>query len=174
MYREDLLHEILRFENELRNQAAWPAPLTRIAEGTALVTLPIGMIFIIPHLVSPQKIWELVWPPYWNLTSPILWDFFAVSTYATVSLLFWYIGLVPDLATFRDKARKLWQKKIYGVMALGWRGSARLSSSSFSRLRSHWVPTCPTGETPATRSPSMATERRSPTCSSVPTSTVPG
>ncbi len=75
---------------------SWRAPLTRIAEATALVTLPIGMIFIIPHLGNPGKIWELVWPPYWNLSSPILWDFFAVSTYLMATIVFFYLPLVPD------------------------------------------------------------------------------
>ena len=63
-----------------------------------------------------------IWP---NFRSPLIWDVFAVSTYASVSLLFWYIGLIPDLATLRDRAKKLWQKRIYGALAMGWRGSAR-------------------------------------------------
>jgi Ni/Fe-hydrogenase subunit HybB-like protein len=84
-------------------QATWRAPLTRIAEATALVTLPIGMIFIIPHLGSPQKIWELVWPPYWNLSSPILWDFFAVSTYLLATIVFFYLPLIPDAKMALDR-----------------------------------------------------------------------
>ena len=79
-------------------KASWRAPLTRVAEATALVTLPIGMLFIIPHLGSPQRVWELVWPPYWNLSSPILWDFFAVSTYLLATAVFFYLPLVPDAA----------------------------------------------------------------------------
>ena len=63
-----------------------------------------------------------IWP---NFRSPLIWDVFAVSTYGSVSLVFWFIGLVPDLATFRDRTKKLWQKKIYGALAMGWRGSAR-------------------------------------------------
>jgi molybdopterin-containing oxidoreductase family membrane subunit len=59
-----------------------------------------------------------------NFRSPLIWDVFAVSTYFTVSAMFWYVGLIPDLASMRDKAKKLWQKKIYGVLAMGWRGSA--------------------------------------------------
>jgi len=78
--------------------ASWRAPLTRIAEATALVSLPIGMVFIIPHLGNPSKIWELVWPAYWNLSSPILWDFFAVSTYLLATIVFFYLPLVPDAA----------------------------------------------------------------------------
>jgi len=68
----------------------------------------------------PNSMW--LWP---QPRSPLVWDVFAVSTYFTVSLLFWYVGLVPDLATMRDKALKPWQKKIYGIFALGWRGAAR-------------------------------------------------
>ncbi|MCL6095858.1 MAG: polysulfide reductase NrfD [Actinobacteria bacterium] len=77
-------------------KASWRAPLTRIAEATALVTLPIGMLFIVPHLGEPSRIWELVWPPYWNLSSPILWDFIAVSTYLLATTVFFYLPLIPD------------------------------------------------------------------------------
>lgn len=104
-------------------QATWRAPLTRIAEATALVTLPIGMIFIIPHLGSPQKIWELVWPPYWNLSSPILWDFFAVSTYLLATVVFFYLPLVPDARIALDllddeapSARARRRQSIYRVL----------------------------------------------------------
>jgi molybdopterin-containing oxidoreductase family membrane subunit len=61
--------------------------------------------------------------PQWR--SPLIWDVFAVSTYATVSLLFWYVGLVPDMATLRDRARTKFAKYTYGILAMGWRGSAR-------------------------------------------------
>ena len=63
-----------------------------------------------------------LWPQF---RSPLVWDVFAVSTYATVSLLFWYAGLIPDVATLRDRARNHWARLFYGVLALGWRGSAR-------------------------------------------------
>jgi molybdopterin-containing oxidoreductase family membrane subunit len=62
-----------------------------------------------------------MWP---NFRSPLVWDVFAVSTYLTVSFMFWYVGLIPDLASMRDRARKKWQKVTYGVLAMGWRGSA--------------------------------------------------
>jgi molybdopterin-containing oxidoreductase family membrane subunit len=63
---------------------------------------------------------------YWpQFRSPLIWDVFAVSTYFTVSLMFWFIGLIPDLATLRDRSDKLAAKKIYGILAMGWRGSAR-------------------------------------------------
>jgi molybdopterin-containing oxidoreductase family membrane subunit len=61
--------------------------------------------------------------PQWR--SPLVWDVFAVSTYGTVSLLFWYVGLIPDLATLRDKAKSRPVKMAYGALSLGWRGSAR-------------------------------------------------
>src|SRR5207249_7081313 len=57
--------------------------------------------------------------------SPLVWDAFAVGTYATVSLLFWYVGLIPDLATLRDRARGRFAQVCYGILAMGWRGSAR-------------------------------------------------
>ena len=63
-----------------------------------------------------------IWP---NFKSPLLWDVFAVGTYFTVSLLFWYTGLIPDLATLRDRSMTKWRQRIYGFFALGWRGSNR-------------------------------------------------
>lgn len=77
--------------------AQWRAPLTRIAEATALVTLPLGMLLILPHLGSPWRVWEFVWPPYWNLSSPILWDFFAICAYLLATVVFFYLPLVADL-----------------------------------------------------------------------------
>jgi molybdopterin-containing oxidoreductase family membrane subunit len=67
----------------------------------------------------PNPMW--MWPQF---RSPLVWDVFAVSTYAMVSLMFWFVGLIPDLATLRDKARKRGAKVIYGILAMGWRGSA--------------------------------------------------
>ncbi len=63
-----------------------------------------------------------LWP---QPRSPLIWDVFAVSTYATVSLLFWFTGLIPDFATMRDKAPNSWAQKIFGMLAMGWRGSAK-------------------------------------------------
>jgi molybdopterin-containing oxidoreductase family membrane subunit len=63
-----------------------------------------------------------MWPQF---RSPLMWDVFAISTYATVSVLFWYMGMVPDLATFRDRATTRTRAIVYGIFALGWRGSAR-------------------------------------------------
>ena len=63
-----------------------------------------------------------IWPQF---RSPLVWDVFAVSTYFTISLLFWFIGLIPDLATLRDRSENRAAKIIYGMLAMGWRGSAR-------------------------------------------------
>jgi molybdopterin-containing oxidoreductase family membrane subunit len=63
-----------------------------------------------------------VWPQF---RSPLVWDVFAVSTYATISARFWFIGLIPDLATLRDRSEERWKKIVYGMLAMGWRGSAR-------------------------------------------------
>jgi molybdopterin-containing oxidoreductase family membrane subunit len=63
-----------------------------------------------------------MWP---NFRSPLDWDVFAISTYASVSLVFWLVGLIPDFATLRDRATNIWVKRAYGIAALGWRGSAR-------------------------------------------------
>src|SRR4029434_2605821 len=63
-----------------------------------------------------------LWP---NFRSPLVWDVFAVSTYATVSVLFWYVGLIPDLAPLRARSRSRVGRSVYGMLAMGWRGSAR-------------------------------------------------
>ena len=123
-YGGAVVSAILRLTN-----ATWRAPLTRIAEGTALVTLPIGMIFIIPHLGSPWRVWELVWPPYWNLSSPILWDFFAVSTYLLATAVFFYLPLVPDLPIARrwlagrGGLRTRGCRALYKLLGGGWEGT---------------------------------------------------
>ena len=87
-------------------------------------------MFPLLHLGRPWLFYWLLpypntmalWPQF---RSPLVWDVFAVSTYATVSLLFWYVGLMPDLATLRDRAKTRLAQVIYGILALGWRGSAR-------------------------------------------------
>jgi molybdopterin-containing oxidoreductase family membrane subunit len=72
--------------------------------------------WLIPY---PNTMWY--WPQF---RSPLVWDVFAVSTYLTVSLLFWFVGLIPDLATIRDRTRSRFKQIVYGVLAMGWRGSA--------------------------------------------------
>jgi Ni/Fe-hydrogenase subunit HybB-like protein len=87
-------------------------------------------LFPVLHLGRPWFFYWLIpypntmglWPQF---RSPLVWDFFAVSTYGTVSLLFWYIGLIPDLATLRDRSQSRMGRTIYGMLAMGWRGAAR-------------------------------------------------
>src|SRR6478736_5118819 len=74
--------------------------------------------FIMPYPNTRGPVWV-------NFNSPLLWDVFAISTYFTVSLLFWYSGLIPDLATLRDRAKKKWRRMFYGVASFGWTGSTK-------------------------------------------------
>jgi molybdopterin-containing oxidoreductase family membrane subunit len=89
-----------------------------------------------------------MWP---NFRSPLIWDVFAVSTYATVSALFWYVGMIPDLATLRDRAKKLWAKMLYGMLAMGWRGSAR-HWARYEQRRCFWPGSRRRSSSPCTRS----------------------
>jgi molybdopterin-containing oxidoreductase family membrane subunit len=81
-----------------------------------------GRPWLAAYWLFPVPLTMGVWPQF---RSPLIWDVFAVSTYFTVSLLFWYVGLIPDLATLRDRATNIWIKRSYGIFALGWRGSAK-------------------------------------------------
>jgi molybdopterin-containing oxidoreductase family membrane subunit len=108
----------------------WRTSINRFAEAMTLFAVACAGLFPLLHL---GRIWVFYWLfPYPNTMdlwpqwrSPLVWDVFAVSTYATVSLLFWYIGLLPDLATLRDRAQNRYARILYGMMAMGWRGSAR-------------------------------------------------
>ena len=111
----------------LRQQ--WRTSINRFAEAMTLFAVACAGLFPILHLGRPWLFyWLLPYPDTMKLwpqfRSPLVWDCFAVSTYATVSLLFWYVGLVPDLATLRDRARNRAAKIVYGILAMGWRGSA--------------------------------------------------
>jgi Ni/Fe-hydrogenase subunit HybB-like protein len=107
----------------------WRTSINRFAEAMTLFAVACAGIFPVIHMGRP---WLAYWMfPYpdtmkmWpNFRSPLAWDVFAVSTYATVSLLFWFVGLLPDLATLRDRAKNRPAKIIYGFLAMGWRGSA--------------------------------------------------
>ncbi|MDX1967900.1 MAG: NrfD/PsrC family molybdoenzyme membrane anchor subunit [Planctomycetaceae bacterium] len=108
----------------------WRTSINRAAEAMTVFavvcaglfpTLHVGRIWVIYWLL-PLPNQNAIWP---NFRSPLLWDVFAVSTYATVSTLFWYMGMIPDLATFRDRATNKFKQFVYGVLALGWTGSAR-------------------------------------------------
>src|SRR5581483_5894027 len=108
----------------------WRTSINRFAEAMTLFAAGIAGLFPILHLGRPWFFYWLVpypdamhlWPQW---RSPLVWDFFAISTYLTVSLVFWYVGLVPDLATLRDRAKTRVSQVIYGLFALGWRGEAR-------------------------------------------------
>src|SRR5919108_1714305 len=107
----------------------WRTAINRFTEAMTLFAVACAGLMPLLHLGRPWVFyWLLPYPETMGLwpqfRSPLIWDIFAVGTYFTVSLLFWYLGLVPDLATVRDRAKKLWQKRIYGFFALGWRNSA--------------------------------------------------
>jgi len=110
---------------------AWRTSINRFAEAMTLFAVMCAGLFPLIHTGRPwlAAYWLFPYPNTMNLwpqfRSPLMWDVFAVSTYFTVSLLFWYTGLVPDLATLRDKAKNPLVKTIYGMMCFGWRGSAR-------------------------------------------------
>lgn len=108
----------------------WRTSINRFAEAMTLFAVASAGLFPLLHVGRPWlAFWLMPYPNTMNVwpqfRSPLVWDVFAVSTYATVSLLFWYTGLIPDLATMRDRAKPTWAKRIYGIFALGWRGSAR-------------------------------------------------
>lgn len=109
----------------------WRTSIARSAEAMTVFAVMTAGLFPILHTGRPWlAYWLLPYPnqrgPLWvNFRSPLIWDVFAVSTYATVSAVFWYIGMVPDLATIRDRAKNVWRKRIYGALSLGWRGTAR-------------------------------------------------
>jgi Ni/Fe-hydrogenase subunit HybB-like protein len=108
----------------------WRTGINRFAEAMTIFAVCCAGLFPAIHV---GRIWFAYWLfPYPNelamwpqARSPLLWDLFAISTYATVSLLFWYMGMIPDLATLRDRARNRFAQMIYGLFAMGWNGSNR-------------------------------------------------
>src|SRR5216683_1659102 len=112
----------------LRQQ--WRTSINRFAEAMTLFAVACAGLFPLIHMGRP---WFFYWlTPYPNTMelwpqwrSPLVWDVFAVSTYFLVSLLFWYVGLIPDLATLRDRSANRVGRIVYGILAMGWRGSAR-------------------------------------------------
>src|SRR2546422_9057903 len=109
---------------------SWRNSINRFAEAMTLFAVAAAGIFPLIHTGRPWlAYWMFPYPNtmnYWpQFRSPLIWDVFAVSTYFTISLLFWFIGLVPDLATLRDRSTNRVAQIIYGMLALGWRGSAR-------------------------------------------------
>lgn len=107
----------------------WRTSINRFAEAMTLFALACAGLFPLIHLGRPWLFYWLLpypnsmglWPQF---RSPLVWDIFAVMTYGIVSLLFWYVGLIPDLATFRDRTERSLARRIYGFLAMGWRGSA--------------------------------------------------
>ena len=108
---------------------AWRQSINRFAEAMTLFAVACAGMFPLLHMGRPWLFFWLtpypdtmgVWPQF---RSPLVWDVFAVSTYGTISLLFWFVGLIPDLATLRDRAKDRISRVIYGGLAMGWRGSA--------------------------------------------------
>src|SRR6266481_5725169 len=108
----------------------WRTSINRFAEAMTLFAVACAGLFPLLHLGRPWVFyWLFPYPdtmrlwPQWR--SPLVWDVFAVSTYATVSFLFWFVGLLPDLASMRDRARNRFVRALYGFLAMGWRGSAQ-------------------------------------------------
>jgi Ni/Fe-hydrogenase subunit HybB-like protein len=108
----------------------WRASINRFAEAMTLFAVAQAAMFPLLHLGRPWFGYWLfpypgtmdVWP---QVKSALPWDAAAISTYGTVSLLFWYLGLIPDLAGVRDTAKERWRRRLYGLFAMGWRGSER-------------------------------------------------
>ncbi len=109
----------------------WRTSVNRAAEAMTIFAVLCAGIFPVIHTGRP---WFAYWMfPYpntrgslWvNFRSPLVWDFFAISTYLTVSAMFWFIGMLPDLATIRDRATAKWRQKLAGLLSLGWNGSYR-------------------------------------------------
>ena len=108
----------------------WRTGINRAAEAMTIFAVVCAGLFPGIHIgrvwvffwLFPIPNTMLLWPQF---RSPLLWDVFAVSTYATVSILFWYMGMIPDLATFRDRATQPIRQFVYGILSLGWTGSAR-------------------------------------------------
>jgi Ni/Fe-hydrogenase subunit HybB-like protein len=107
----------------------WRQSINRFAEAMTLFAVACAGLFPLLHLGRPWYFyWLFPYPSTMGIQpqfrSPLVWDVFAVSAYFTVSLLFWYMGLIPDLATMRDQARRRFARFAYGILAMGWRGSA--------------------------------------------------
>ncbi|MEO6590384.1 MAG: NrfD/PsrC family molybdoenzyme membrane anchor subunit [Pyrinomonadaceae bacterium] len=108
----------------------WRTSINRFAEAMTLFAVACAGLYPLLHTGRPWLAYWLfpypntmgMWPQF---RSPLIWDVFAVSTYATVSALFWYVGLIPDFATLRDRAKNKYFKVAYGLLSMGWRGSAR-------------------------------------------------
>jgi molybdopterin-containing oxidoreductase family membrane subunit len=109
---------------------SWRNSINRFAEAMTIFAVMCAGLFPLLHLGRPWIFyWLLPYPNTMNVQpqfrSPLVWDVFAVSTYATVSILFWYLGMIPDLASLRDNAKSRFAYGFYGILCLGWRGASR-------------------------------------------------
>jgi Ni/Fe-hydrogenase subunit HybB-like protein len=109
---------------------SWRQSINRFAEAMTIFAVMCAGLFPLLHMGRPYFFyWLLPYPNTMSLwpqfRSPLVWDVFAVSTYFTISLMFWYVGLIPDLATLRDRSPSRIGRAVYGMLAMGWRGSAR-------------------------------------------------
>jgi Ni/Fe-hydrogenase subunit HybB-like protein len=100
--------------------ASWRGPITRIAEGTALVTLAVGALFPVIHLGHPERVWEFFTQP--QLNSPLLWDMVAILTYLLVTVFLFTVPLIPDLAIAETSVTG-WRRRLYGWLSNNWRGT---------------------------------------------------
>src|SRR5512135_2740757 len=108
----------------------WRNAINRFAEAMTLFAVACAGMFPLLHLGRPWVFYWLfpipnpmgVWPQF---RSPLIWDVFAVSTYITISFVFWFVGLVPDFASMRDRTKKHWLQLTFGFLAMGWRGAVR-------------------------------------------------
>jgi len=108
----------------------WRTSINRFAEAMTIFAVAMAGLMPILHLGRPWFFyWLIPYPDIMNVwpqwRSPLVWDIFAIGTYIMVSILFWYMGLIPDLATLRDRAESRFKQIVYGIVALGWRGEAR-------------------------------------------------
>lgn len=109
----------------------WRTSVNRAAEAMTIIAVMCAGIFPLIHMGRPWLAhWMAPYPntrgPLWiNFRSPLVWDFFAISTYFTISFVFWYVGMIPDLATLRDRLKAGWRKTTAGFLSLGWNGSFR-------------------------------------------------
>ena len=108
----------------------WRTSINRSAEAMTIFAVICAMLFPIIHMgrpllgffIFPYPNFRGLWV---NFNSPLVWDVFAISTYFTVSLIFWYVGLIPDIGTVRDRLRSKFKKTVYTILSFGWKGSAR-------------------------------------------------
>jgi molybdopterin-containing oxidoreductase family membrane subunit len=109
----------------------WRMSINRSAEAMTIFAVICAALFPLIHMGRPWlAFWVAPYPnfrgPLWvNFRSPLLWDVFAINTYLTISLVFWYLGMIPDFATLRDRATASVKRRAYGLLSLGWNGSQR-------------------------------------------------